>query len=238
MLLYQLYLGISNNFTKSIFGICSSELLSNNINVKNNNLNNYIKSIGIKKFGHILQGVLIGSILLLKLDISNILLKIFNKNKCIQTNYQIILPVALLSVLILWQLNIISIIFPIILGLLVFKIIYDSCKEYQKNIIISVLSCGYILYNLGKRSYNPAIFIESSYFSNLFDFFIGLTISIIIFSIKNKENKQPLKINPIIIYSIIFIFISNTFIVKKLINFSKLTFNNNDSIQQLQQKCK
>ena len=126
-ILYQLYLGITNNFTNSIFGVCSSEITKNIIDINNNVFSNYIKSIGIKKIGHIFQGVILGLILLIKYDISLFFSKLFNNQDiiCKKNNYKSI-SILILSfiTIILWQLNIIPVIIPILCCLMLFRLFH------------------------------------------------------------------------------------------------------------------
>ena len=240
-ILYQLYLGITNNFTNSIFGVCSSEITKNIIDINKSIFSNYIKSIGIKKIGHILQGIILGMLLLIKYDVSRLFTKIFNNQDivCKKNNYKSIsiLILSFISI-ILWQLNIIPIIIPLLCCLMLFPIIYKSCTTNQTNLFMLIVSCGYLLYNLGKRGYHKSIFIESSYFSNLFDFFVGLTISIPLFLILNTKNKIKLELHNSIVYIIMFIFVINTLSVVQLVKYSKVNFDGINTLQQLQAICK
>ena len=72
----------------------------------------------------------------------------------------------------------VNIIIPILTFILFFKKFIYLCKKNKKNIILLLLSCTYLIYNLGKRGFTTKInnktilsinndFIESSYISNL-----------------------------------------------------------------------
>ena len=64
IIIFQLYLGITQNKTKSIFGVCTHEVKNLKLNLKNNMFVNYLKTLYYKKIGHIIQGCLLGIILL------------------------------------------------------------------------------------------------------------------------------------------------------------------------------
>lgn len=222
-IIIQLYIGIYNNNTHTIFGKYSKEIINQKINLNDNILVNYYKSLHWKKVIHIIQGCLLGLILL-----NNNLFHINNSNIICTSNIVNIINIPLLIILslTLWQLSIIPIYIPIILIVYLIKIFGIYCTKDQLNIIKILLSCGYIIYNLGKRSFYPQFFIESSYFSNLFDIFVGLTLSILIYVNSNVTNKLFNTSTSINIF-IILLFIIHTAIVIKLVNYSKKEIHNN-----------
>lgn len=246
----QLYAGSHNNFTKSIFGLCSSEALVNNINFENHMLINYIYSLHWKKIAHIGQGLLLGLILLDKIDLT----KHFTKKdkKCKKKNTLLIVFSILSFISIIsWQLKLIPVIIPLILTSILLHFVIKLCDKYRQNLFVLILSCGYGFYNLGKRSYNKNTFVESSYFSNLFDFFIGLTISIpLILILSDKSNKKSyknrykknksdrFKILNSIMYLIIVLFLIKTYSVVKLIKYSKNKLKDLTTIEAIQEMCK
>tara|TARA_Y100001954_G_C15779591_1_gene589055 strand:+ start:326 stop:1099 length:774 start_codon:yes stop_codon:yes gene_type:complete len=239
-IVFQLYLGISNNKTKSIFGVCTNELLDLNLDLRNNMLANYIRSLYYKKIGHILQGLLLGIILLFNYNISNHIDIIFNNSTIICKNNMyknIIVTILTIILLTLWQIDLMPFILPAIMILYLIKIVLKSCDQMQFNILLLLISCGYLLYNMGKRGYYYSNFIESSYFSNLFDFFMGMTISIISYLLFSKNTKTELPLNNKFIYLILLVFFINTLVVMKLISFSKSRLTQTDSIQEIQSQC-
>ena len=221
-IIIQLCIGIVNNKTHTIFGKYSSEIINQKINVDNNILVNYYKSLHWKKITHIIQGCLIGLILLND--------NIFNIDKyAVVCNSNIIniinIPLFIIIIITLWQLKIIPLYIPILVLVLLINKVNMLCSTEQLNIIKILLTCGYIIYNLGKRSFYPQFFIESSYFSNLFDIFIGITLSLFIYLNSNITNKIFNTFTGINIF-IIILFIIHTFIVIKLVNYSKNILDN------------
>ena len=236
----QLYLGISNNFTKTIFGVCTSEISGSIININNSMAYNYLKSLYWKKIGHILQGILLGTILLLNYDISK-LFDILSDNSsviCTNTTYKntilIILSIVTLS---LSQLHKLPVIIPVITFIYLTKIILSSCDKNQYNIVLLAIACGYLLYNLGKRGYYYSNFIESSYFSNLFDYFVGMSISIILYGVFYNKQNDNLLLDMKHMYIIVGIFSIITLLVIHLIKQSKPNFGNVKTLNDVKGRC-
>ena len=241
MIIFQLYLGITQNKTKSIFGACTHEVKNLKLNLKNNMFVNYLKTLYYKKIGHIIQGCLLGIILLYNIDISKYFDNIFDNSQIVCKNNftkNIIITILAIVLLTLWQLNKIPFILPFVTLMYLVKIIVNTCNQLQFNIILLLLSCGYLIYNLGKRGYYYKNFIESSYFSNLFDYFVGMTIAIISYFIINKGNIGSLPISNRYMYLILLIFVVNTFAVIELIQHSKKTFTKSKSITDIQKQCR
>ncbi len=240
MIIFQLYLGITQNKTKSIFGACTYEVKNLKLNLKNNMFVNYIKTLYYKKIGHIIQGCLLGIILLYNIDISKYFDIIFGNSHivcCYNFTKNIIITILAIVLLTLWQLNKIPFILPFVTVMYFVKILVNTCNQLQFNIILLLLSCGYLIYNLGKRGYYYKNFIESSYFSNLFDYFVGMTVAIISYFIINKGNIGSLPISNRYMYLILLIFVVNTFAVIELIQHSKKTFTKSKSITDIQKQC-
>ena len=236
----QLYLGISNNFTKTIFGVCTSEISGSIININNSMAYNYLKSLYWKKIGHILQGILLGTILLLNYDISKLFDILLDNSSviCTNTTYKnILLTILCIVTLSLWQLDKLPVIIPVIIFIYLTKIILSSCDKNQFNLILFIIACGYLLYNLGKRGYYYSNFVESSYFSNLFDYFVGLSISILIYGVFYNKQNDNLLLDVKHMYIIMGIFSIITLVVMYLIKQSKPNFGNVKTLNDVKGRC-
>ena len=237
---FQLYLGISNNFTKSIFGVCANEVANLQIDLENTMLYNYVKSLYWKKIAHISQGLLLGIILLFNYDVSKLFDILLDNSSviCKNNTYKNIL-VTILSIvtLSLWQLDKLPFIIPAITLIYLTKIILSSCDKNQFNLILLVIACGYLLYNLGKRGYYYSNFIESSYFSNLFDLFVGMSISIILYGFLYNKQNDNLLLDLKHMYIIVGIFSIITLVVIYLIKQSKPNFGNVKTLNDVKGRC-
>ena len=159
-IIIQLVIGLSNNQSHTIFGKYSKELKIQKLNLDDTLLINYYKSLHWKKVTHIIQGCLLG-LILFNPNIFNI----YNTDIQCNTNTLSILNIPFLLILLvtLWQLNIIPLYIPIFLIIYIIKIFGIFCSNEQINLIKILLACGYIIYNLCKRTMYPQYFIESSY---------------------------------------------------------------------------
>ena len=254
LILLQISLGALFNKTNSLFGVCSSNIKK--FKGSRSILGNYFNSLTYKNIGHVLQGFTLGMLLLTNID--SILGT--SEEDCDTSFLQdIVYPLIFIFTITLWQMKQVNIMLPILTFMLLLRKIIYVCKKDKKNLILVLLGCTYIIYNLGKRGFTTHKnsktifginddFIESSYFSNLFDFFFGATIAIIFFGMRylylklSSSDKNVDKTDPKSEKYKLFIFllfIIDTMLIIYLINYSSKKFRKlrNKSISEISCYC-